>query len=175
MILAVTLSYHVVLLYVYPIAVASLYFSGGLNIFASIITVVGVTVGQIVSYLCNFVTDHNYENMKIAIMHGALPRYEYTDIAVQKLENDFPSFKKPSSPSLFAVNLDETVIDDKLIQALADKLVHGGKRFTRVAVVGADAVSRRKLKKALCGGGFALKFINDFEKAKEWLVSEDVM
>ena len=101
--------------------------------------------------------------------------YEYTDIAVQKLENDFPSFKKPSSPSLFAVNLDETVIDDKLIQALADKLVHGGKRFTRVAVVGADAVSRRKLKKALCGGGFALKFINDFEKAKEWLVSEDVM
>ena len=73
-ILAITLSYHVVLLYVYPIAVASLYFSGGLNIFASIITVVGVTVGQIVSYLCNFVTDHNFDNMKNAIMHGALPR-----------------------------------------------------------------------------------------------------
>lgn len=101
--------------------------------------------------------------------------YEYTDIALQKLENDYPTFRKPSAPSLIAVNLDETLINDKLIQALADKLAGGGKLFTRVAIVGADGGTKRKLKKALCGGGFALKFINDFEKAKEWLVSENVM
>ena len=101
--------------------------------------------------------------------------YEFTDIAVKKLEDDFPSFKKPSSPSLIDVNVDETLIDDSLIKALADKLVYGGKLFTRVEIVGADKGAKRKLKKALCEGRFALKFINDFEKAKEWLVSESVL
>ena len=38
-VVAVTMSYHAVLLYVYPIAIASLYFSGKLNIFATIITI----------------------------------------------------------------------------------------------------------------------------------------
>lgn len=46
----VTLSYHAVLLYVYPIAIASLYFSGRLNIFTSVVTVIGVSVGQILAF-----------------------------------------------------------------------------------------------------------------------------
>lgn len=101
--------------------------------------------------------------------------YSYTDTALEKLEKDYPSFRKPSGPSLIAINLDETEINDRLISAIAEKLMNGGKRFTRVVFVGTDSYSKRKIKKSLAGSGFALSFINDFEKAKEWLVSESFM
>lgn len=45
MLLSITLTYHVVALYVYPIAIASLYFSKKLNIVATGLMVIGVSVG----------------------------------------------------------------------------------------------------------------------------------
>ncbi|MGN0674665.1 MAG: hypothetical protein ACI4KG_02855 [Oscillospiraceae bacterium] len=99
--------------------------------------------------------------------------YSYTDIAVEKLENDYLTFKRPSMPSLIAINLDETEASDKLISAIAEKLMNGGKRFTRVVFVGTDRAAKRKIKSALAQAAFALDFINDFEKAKEWLASEN--
>lgn len=73
-ILASTLSYHVVLLYVYPIAISSLYFSKKFNLFTVGITVFAVSVGQIVSFQCGFVSDHNYDTLREAIVRGAVPR-----------------------------------------------------------------------------------------------------
>lgn len=73
-ILAITLSYHVVLLYVYPIAIASLYFSSKLNILATILTILGVSGGQIASFLLNIVSDKNFADFKSVILHGVLPR-----------------------------------------------------------------------------------------------------
>ncbi|MGN0578853.1 MAG: hypothetical protein ACI4J4_09555 [Ruminiclostridium sp.] len=99
--------------------------------------------------------------------------YGYTDLAIEKLNNDYLQFGKPSLPSLIAINLDETYVPDELITAIAEKLLNSKKRFTRVVVVGTDLITRRKIKKALFGAAFALNFINDFEKAKEWLVSEN--
>ncbi|MGN0641866.1 MAG: hypothetical protein ACI4JJ_01850 [Huintestinicola sp.] len=98
--------------------------------------------------------------------------YEYTDLAIEKLEKDSHTFKRPSMPSLIAINIDETDADDALINAVCDKLLHSGKRFTRVVFVGADRAAQKKIKSVLEGAPFALKFINDFEKAKEWLISE---
>ena len=74
MIAAITLSYHAVLLYVYPIAIASLYFSGKLNICAAVMTVVGVSVGQIIAFYADFVSDKNFETVKAAVLFGILPR-----------------------------------------------------------------------------------------------------
>lgn len=71
---SVTLAYHAVLLYVYPIAIASLYFSGRLNIFASIITIIGVSAGQVAAFYTQYVADHNFDSIKKAILFGILPR-----------------------------------------------------------------------------------------------------
>ena len=43
---ASTLGYHVVILYIYAIAIASLYFSKKLNVITTILSVVGVSLGQ---------------------------------------------------------------------------------------------------------------------------------
>lgn len=49
-ILSITLTYHVVVLYVYPIAIANLYFSRKLNIMAIVLTVIGVSIGQLAAF-----------------------------------------------------------------------------------------------------------------------------
>ena len=100
--------------------------------------------------------------------------HEYSELAIEKLENDYQIFKSPSTPSLIAVNIAETTVTENLISALKETLMNGQKRFTRVVFVGADWQIKRRLQKSFAGAPFALNFINDFEKAKEWLVTETV-
>ena len=73
-IVTLTLSWHAVLLFVYPIAIASLYFSGKLNIFATVFTIVGVSAGQVAAYQFDYVTDQNFESMSDVVLFGIIPR-----------------------------------------------------------------------------------------------------
>lgn len=73
-ILSITLSYHAVILYVYPIAIASLFFSGKLNIIATVLTIVGVSGGQFLAYSLDLVTDHNFTDVKRLVVYGIVPR-----------------------------------------------------------------------------------------------------
>ncbi len=72
--LSITLTYHVVVIYVYPIAIASLYFSKKLNIVSAIMTVAGVSVGQIVAFLLQTLPDDNFTEMHGMLMYGVAPR-----------------------------------------------------------------------------------------------------
>ncbi len=74
MVVSVYLSWHAVLLYVYPIALASLYFSGKLNIIAAVITIVGVSLGQLTSFMSEHVIDHNFDDVKDVVLFGIIPR-----------------------------------------------------------------------------------------------------
>lgn len=73
-IVASLLSWHAVLLYVYPIAIASLYFSSQLNIFVTIATIIGVSIAQVISYYGGFVIDHNCTDMTHLLMYSIMPR-----------------------------------------------------------------------------------------------------
>ena len=72
--LTVILAFHAVLLFVYPIAIASLYFSTRLNYFATILTLVGVSVGQLLCFKLQLVVDHNLDEMKKVVLYGIAPR-----------------------------------------------------------------------------------------------------
>lgn len=98
--------------------------------------------------------------------------YQYTDLAIQKLRTDTVTFRRPSSTGYLAFVLDETIITDALIAEIADALIRPGKPFMRVAFVGADGLSCKKLKKLLYGHGFAIRFFDGIEPAKEWLMDE---
>lgn len=73
-ILSGTLSYHVVVMYVYAIALSSLYFSKKLNIMSTLMTVVGVSAGQIFAFKFVTVVDDNFPTFKNLIIFGVLPR-----------------------------------------------------------------------------------------------------
>lgn len=72
--LSITLTYHVVVIYVYPIAIASLYFSKRLNVFATTLTVVGVSVGQILAFYMDTLQDDNFTEFDDVIIFGIVPR-----------------------------------------------------------------------------------------------------
>lgn len=69
-----TLGYHVVLLYIYAIAIASLYFSKKINILITIFSVIGVSVGQWVCFAFHIFTDKNFTTVYKLIVYGIVPR-----------------------------------------------------------------------------------------------------
>lgn len=73
-ILSAILPKHAILLYVYPIAISSLYFSGKLNIFSTIITMITVSAAQLVSFYIPCDKDANYTDLKSVILFGIVPR-----------------------------------------------------------------------------------------------------
>lgn len=73
-IVAVTMAWHAVLLFVYPIAIASLYFSKKLNIFTTAITILAVSAGQFLAFHFSFVNDHNFDALDDVILFGVVPR-----------------------------------------------------------------------------------------------------
>ena len=72
--LSITLTYHVVVIYVYPIAIASLYFSKQLNILATGLTVTGVSVGQLAAFYMDTLQDDNFQELYSVVIWGILPR-----------------------------------------------------------------------------------------------------
>lgn len=72
--LSITLTWHVVAMYVYPIAIASLYFSKKLNISATILTVLGVSVGQVLAFFMETTLDDNFTEVRGMIIFGVIPR-----------------------------------------------------------------------------------------------------
>ena len=73
-VLSTTLTFHVVAIYVYPIAIASLYFSKKLNIVATILTVVGVSIGQLLAFNLQTLQDDNFTDLNGVIIYGIIPR-----------------------------------------------------------------------------------------------------
>lgn len=74
MLMSATLTYHVVVIYVYPIAIASLYFSRRLNIVATALTVVGVSAGQLLAFELHTLQDDNFMEMDEVLIFGIIPR-----------------------------------------------------------------------------------------------------
>lgn len=74
MLLCITLTFHVVVFYVYPIAIASLYFSRHLNVAATVLTVITTSIGQIAAFFLPTTMDDNFEVFYKAIIFGVIPR-----------------------------------------------------------------------------------------------------
>ena len=72
--LSITLTYHVVVIYVYPIAIASLYFSKKLNIIATVLTVMGVSAGQLLAFFLETLPDDNFLRLYDTVIWGIVPR-----------------------------------------------------------------------------------------------------
>ena len=73
-VLTVILTKHAVLLYVYPIAISSLYFSSRLNIFSTVFTIITVSIAQLISFYIPCDKDANFTDLKGVTLFGILPR-----------------------------------------------------------------------------------------------------
>lgn len=72
--LCMTLTFHVVVIYVYPIAIASLYFSKQLNIVATALTLGFTSVGQILAFNMQTLPDKNFDEFMDILIFSVIPR-----------------------------------------------------------------------------------------------------
>jgi hypothetical protein len=102
--------------------------------------------------------------------------HSYTDEVKRKFINDTKNVTKPSAPSLIAVNLDETVVNEEIIDLITDTYIKNTVYIHKVVFVGLDRHSQKLMiqafKKREGEYQFAVDYINDFEKAKEWLAGK---
>lgn len=100
--------------------------------------------------------------------------YTFTKEVMLKFIEDTPHVTKHSATSLIAVNLDDTLVTEEIITLISDTYVKNTRFIQKLVFVGLDKYSRRKFisafKKREDEFEFVINYINDFEKAKEWLV-----
>ncbi|MCH5201353.1 MAG: hypothetical protein J1F60_10380, partial [Oscillospiraceae bacterium] len=65
---------HTIVLYVYPIAISSLYFSGKLNIFSTVLSIIVTSAGQLISYYIPCDKDANFYDLRSTVLFGIIPR-----------------------------------------------------------------------------------------------------
>ena len=100
--------------------------------------------------------------------------YSFTDEVMHKFINDTPNITKPSAPSLIAVSLIETVVNEKIITLITDTYIKNTNYIRKVIFVGMNSYSQKLMEKAFKKRygeyQFAVNYVNDFEEAKKWLV-----
>lgn len=74
LVVTTTLTYHVVVMYAYPIAIAGMYFSKKLTRLSSLITAAVTVCGQFAGYFLNWRPDYNFTTMHGLIFFSILPR-----------------------------------------------------------------------------------------------------
>lgn len=98
----------------------------------------------------------------------------HKDVVLTKLREDMETVRKPSSPGMIAVNLNETLVDREVADTVVDCLYDVGRAIRKVVFVGLNFAGKRLVLRALQSKNpvvcFTYGFINDFEKAKEWLI-----
>lgn len=98
----------------------------------------------------------------------------YTDIVIDKFLSDIVTIRMPSSPGLIAIHLKSTLVNEQLADIMVTELAGVKRPLQKVVFVGLDRAAQKLVKAKLdkVGAAFTYNFINDYEKAKEWLVNK---
>ncbi|MCI7768037.1 MAG: HD domain-containing protein [Oscillospiraceae bacterium] len=70
-----TLTYHVVVIYAYPIAIAGLYFSEKITKLSTVGTLAVTTAGQFIAFYIGRNNDHNFQTLNKLVLFSVLPRF----------------------------------------------------------------------------------------------------
>lgn len=98
--------------------------------------------------------------------------YENTSLVLEKLEKDYAIFKKASCSRFIALNVDETILTDSLIEKITNIFSEDILSVRKLAIIGTSFWCKQKLKRAFLikNAHFPISYYRDFEKAKTWLI-----
>ena len=101
--------------------------------------------------------------------------YGHKELVMEKFHKDMEILKRPSSTGLVAVNINQTVIEEDMAKDILDRLIELNK-LRKVVFVGTDKKIKHflkdRLKEQRDKTTFVCSFIDDYEKAKTWLVGK---
>ncbi|WP_455717628.1 hypothetical protein, partial [Anaerosporobacter sp.] len=93
---------------------------------------------------------------------------------INKFNEDLLEVKRVSAPSYIAVNLDETLVDRDILEMVLYSYRDMDRDLKKVVIIGLSRRNVRLMKKIIKESNKEIAYIatciNDFEKAKEWLL-----
>lgn len=90
------------------------------------------------------------------------------ELILEKFNHDMEVIRRPSTSSYIVIDLDETEVDEALLDHIIDSMKGLEKQLCKVAFVGLNSKMKRFIKAK--DSNFVIRCIDDFEKAKEWLI-----
>lgn len=96
----------------------------------------------------------------------------YKDVVIERLLKDMVVIRRPSSPGLIAIHLNETLVEKDLINVIVTELKKAEHSIQKVVFIGLNRTTQKLMKctMEIASVSFTYGFYNDYEKAKEWLV-----
>ncbi len=96
----------------------------------------------------------------------------HTDIVAEKFLKDMETIRRPSSSAFISVNLTATLVQKDIAELIIDKLLNVDRHLIKVVFIGLDHTGKKLFTSLLKQGhcAFSYQFIDDLEKAKEWLI-----
>ncbi len=96
--------------------------------------------------------------------------YKEKELLKQKFNQDLVQISRPSTSSFIVIDLDESEVDTEILELIINSFVMLKKPLRKVVFVGLNARMKSYINKRNKNTSFTMTCIDDFEKAKEWLV-----
>lgn len=89
---------------------------------------------------------------------------------IEKFSADYKIFSRPSVSSYMIINLDETIVTSQIVECIVNSIIECPKRFMKIAFLGIAKREQKRFEKIKKDTGTIISFLNDYEKAKEWIL-----
>jgi hypothetical protein len=100
---------------------------------------------------------------------------DHIDIVMDKFRRNLTTIKRPSLTGFIAINVNETLINEQMAEEIIRGFIEIPK-IRKVVFIGVTKEIKKIIKQLLILDStrvkFVYTFIEDYEKAKEWLVSK---
>ncbi len=121
------------------------------------------------------------ESFSMAFMGGEIwfcqldALYDKKELVMEKFHRDIETIKRPSATGLVGINMNQTEIDKDMAVEIVRCFIDL-KKLRKVVFIGSSRKIKNVIKEELRQEeqevGFVYTFINDYEKAKLWLVGK---
>ena len=92
------------------------------------------------------------------------------ETVISKFKRDMTEIRKPSTSAFIAVNLDETEVEDDMLNEIVDSFIALEGKIRKVVFVGLKRPWKRYVRRKNLDTSIVMECLDDFEKAKEWLI-----
>lgn len=89
---------------------------------------------------------------------------------INKFQEDYKTFSRPSVSSYMIINLDETIVSEPIAECIVNGIMECTKRFKKIAFVGVCKKEQKQFEKLKNRSGIVVSYLKDYEKAKEWVL-----
>lgn len=96
--------------------------------------------------------------------------YNEKELLKQKFNQDLVQISRPSTSSYIAVALAESDVDIEILELIINSFIMLKKTLRKVVFVGLNSKMKQYIKKRNIDTSFIMICIDDYEKAKEWLI-----